>query len=509
MAIIVTHQDPRYSTLSRARNLRWPASEADAASQIDLCETAEDAAEVLQRIVHSGMRPTVRSGGHCYEDFVVNNPDGSILDLSLLTAPRLLSDGSQYRISSGQQLGEVYLNLYKRYGVTIPAGSCYSVGAGGHISGGGYGLLSRLHGLTIDWLSAVEILTVDGKGKVTLRRVDKSHDSDLFRACRGAGGGNFGVITGFLFEKLPPAPKEVVNANLSFDWSKMTEERFTTIVTTFGNYFATRGNDPETWGLFALMGLSHASSLRFGISVQFCNPDGTCNDLSVLNEFLDVFHTCSPSQEAAPLPGERKIPTADPSQQECMGQHQIVRRPWLEATIGGGGGGGAGRAKYKSAYMKRNFTAYEVKCLYQYLTKNIPGTDLRGSVVLVDSYGGAVNRSSLAEETSIWQRNSVLKLQFISYWGLPEEDAGRLKWLQDFYHAMYSGPAVDPRYISTPYPGEYYEGCYINYPDCDMLVHSFWPQLYYGEGGLYPFLQSVKRKYDPNNIFHHAMSVRG
>ena len=41
-----------------------------------------------------------------------------------------------------------------------------------------------------------------------------------------------------------------------------------------------------------------------------------------------------------------------------------------------------------------------------------------------------------------------------------------------------------------------------------MLAHEFWPQLYYGAGDLYPFLQRVKRQYDPNNIFHHAMSVR-
>ena len=41
-----------------------------------------------------------------------------------------------------------------------------------------------------------------------------------------------------------------------------------------------------------------------------------------------------------------------------------------------------------------------------------------------------------------------------------------------------------------------------------MLAYQFWPQLYYGSGDLYAFLQDVKRRYDPNNIFHHAMSVR-
>ena len=93
--------------------------------------------------------------------------------------------------------------MYKRYGVTIPGGSCYTVGAGGHITGGGYGVLSRLHGLTVDWLSAIEILTVDGQGHVAMRKIDKDHEPDLFRASSGGGGGNFGVVTGFLFDRLP------------------------------------------------------------------------------------------------------------------------------------------------------------------------------------------------------------------------------------------------------------------------------------------------------------------
>ena len=117
------------------------------------------------------------------------------------------------------------------------------MGAGGHITGGGYGVLSRLHGLTIDWLSAVEILTVDSKGHVALRTVDKQHEPDLFRACRGGGGGNFGVVTGFLFDRLPVAPFEVANAHLSFDWPTMTEDNFTAILLAFGDYWAKRGCD--------------------------------------------------------------------------------------------------------------------------------------------------------------------------------------------------------------------------------------------------------------------------
>ena len=77
MPIIITRDDPRYASLQKGHNARFPESEADAAKRIFLCENSADAADALQQIVGTGLRPTVRSGGHCYEDFVANNPGGT------------------------------------------------------------------------------------------------------------------------------------------------------------------------------------------------------------------------------------------------------------------------------------------------------------------------------------------------------------------------------------------------------------------------------------------------
>jgi hypothetical protein len=158
--------------------------------------------------------------------------------------------------------------------------------------------------------------------------------------------------------------------------------------------------------------------------------------------------------------------------------------------------------------MKRNFIREECNTMYRHRNRKIGDANRRSSVVEIDSHGGAINRAGLAEETSVCQRSTVLKLQYQTYWANPEDDAAHLSWIRDFYTEMYSGSNVPEPYRGTPFHGERYEGCYINYPDADMLEHAYWPQLYYGDGGLYPFLQAVKRKYDPNNIFHHAMSVR-
>ena len=125
----------------------------------------------------------------------------------------------------------------------------------------------------------------------------------------------------------------------------------------------------------------------------------------------------------------------------------------------------------------------------------------------MDSYGGAANKPQLARETSIPQRDSVMKLQYQMYWQDPNEDAVRLQYFDQMYTDIYSA-SVPAKYAGTPFHSENYQGCYINYPDQDMIRYSFWPELYYGNDGLYPFLQAVKKKYDPNNIFHHSMAVR-
>jgi hypothetical protein len=226
-----------------------------------------------------------------------------------------------------------------------------------------------------------------------------------------------------------------------------------------------------------------------------------------MNEYLERFRDCHPIEEHVAVPGAHIAPQTSAKQRPCPGLRSVNIVPWLEATVRGGNGRRS-RAKYKSAYMKENFTADEAKCIYKHLKTPVPGVKEGHPILAVGSYGGAVNQSGRGEGTSIAQRSSTLKLQYQTYWNDPKDDAGQLQWMSDFYTDLYSGENVPSRFAGTPYPGKHYEGCYINYPDKDMLAYPFWPQLYWGDGDLYPFLQGVKQQYDPHNIFHHAMSVR-
>ncbi len=538
MAIdLVSSSDPRFADLNKGRaSGLFPTPETSAA-QIALCQTADDVAQALEQTLKAGKRPTVISGGHCYEDFVFNNPGGTIIDVRPMAGVTQDPVTKRWKIESGATVGEMYLATYNA-GYTIPAASCTTVGVGGHISGGGYGWMTRMLGIAPDWVTAVDILTVDAKGKVQLRHVDSKMDSDLLRACRGSGGGQYGIITAYYCDKLPPAPKDKLSGRVSFDWANMTAARLHRILFLYSDYFNTRGRDEETWGLFAIMGFSpinpaSANQGRFGFSFEFTNLDGTVQNTKVLDEFLSVFDECKPVSELShhpSMPGAEHLPdNSGPGQIVCLATHNVMQRTFLSAlgvaprpappagapagaNAGrrpGGGQGGAPRPqrkqKYKSAYMRKPYTLEEATVLLKYMTDgNKYG---QGVSVAMDSFGGAASKPHLLEETSDAHRSSIMKMQFITGWADDADGPGRREWFDRFYTDLWSASS-DGKHKGTPAFSDRHEGCYINYPDSDMLKYDYWPQLYWGNGKLYPFLQNVKKKYDPHNVFHHSMSVR-
>ena len=111
-----------------------------------------------------------------------------VADVSRLNGVR--SRARARRSARAQSSFSVYAALAK-HGVTIPGGSCPTVGIAGLALGGGVGYSSRRFGTTADNLARLQIVTADGE----LLVCDASHHADLFWACRGGGGGNFGIVT--------------------------------------------------------------------------------------------------------------------------------------------------------------------------------------------------------------------------------------------------------------------------------------------------------------------------
>jgi FAD/FMN-containing dehydrogenase len=163
---------------------------------IALCKNTTGVVEAMQYARQNNLPVAIKSGGHCMEGFSCNN-DGMVINLSLLNTVEWI-DKETINVGPGCTLSHLYDVILPKRKI-IPGGSCGSVGIGGLVLGGGYGLLSRKFGLACD--SLLEVTMVDGNGQVKNSKDDK----ELLWACRGGGNGNFGVITSLKF-KLHKAP---------------------------------------------------------------------------------------------------------------------------------------------------------------------------------------------------------------------------------------------------------------------------------------------------------------
>jgi FAD/FMN-containing dehydrogenase len=140
----------------------------------------------------------VRGGGHNGPGLGVCD-DGLVIDLSRLKGIRVDQKDRTVRVEGGCLWGEVDHATHP-FGLAVPSGFISTTGVGGLTLGGGIGYLARRYGLSIDNLLAVDVVLADGR----LVTASADENADLFWAVRG-GGGNFGVVTSFLFRASPVA----------------------------------------------------------------------------------------------------------------------------------------------------------------------------------------------------------------------------------------------------------------------------------------------------------------
>lgn len=138
----------------------------------------------------------VRGGGHSGPG-LSSCDDGLVVDLSLMKGVRVDPARGTVRAEPGCTSGEVD-HATAAFGLAVPFGLVASTGIAGLTLGGGIGYLTRKHGLTIDNLLEVDVVLADG----SFVTADAENHADLFWAVRG-GGGNFGVVTSFLFRAHP------------------------------------------------------------------------------------------------------------------------------------------------------------------------------------------------------------------------------------------------------------------------------------------------------------------
>ena len=152
------------------------------------CAGADDVQRAVRFAVEQDLPLSVRGGGHSVVGHSVCD-DGVMIDLSQLKAVSVDPSARVARAAGGLVWSELDLAT-QRFGLATTGGTISHVGIGGLTLGGGFGHLMRQHGLTVDNLRAVDLVTADG----ARQRVDGDRDPELFWGLRG-GGGNFGIAT--------------------------------------------------------------------------------------------------------------------------------------------------------------------------------------------------------------------------------------------------------------------------------------------------------------------------
>jgi FAD/FMN-containing dehydrogenase len=158
-----------------------------------------DVADVMTAVNfgrNNNMLISVRGGGHNAGGLGICD-DGLVIDLSQIRYAHVDPEKKTIRVGGGSQWGDVD-HAGHPFGLAVPAGIISTTGVAGLALGGGVGYLSRKYGLTIDNILEVDMVLADG----SFVKANSSENEDLYWAVRG-GGGNFGIVTSFLFQAHP------------------------------------------------------------------------------------------------------------------------------------------------------------------------------------------------------------------------------------------------------------------------------------------------------------------
>ena len=487
--------DPRYRAVVDKRfNKRFRATP----DYVRLVSSTEQVVAAVDEAVREGRRLVVTSGGHCLEGFVSDPEVKVILDVSPMKRVYYDPGLGAVAVEAGATVGETFQALFDSWGTVIPLGEYPAIGMGGHVAGGAFGFLCRQLGLAADYLYAVEVVAVDkdGQARCVVATQDPSDPhSDLWWAHTGGGAGNFGVATRFWFRApgapgdnpaglLPPAPESITTFKAEWDWSDIDLPNFVRLLRNHGVWCERNsGADSPNASLWTLLEIHRQ---QFGkILVRGVNTAGAGAERQV-DDFVAALG------EGTRAPKDR----------------ELARMSWLDFALNPlpdlfAMPPGGVSTKVKDALLKRPLTERQVGVAYDYLTRS--DHDVMGGMLGLATYGGQINTVP-PDATASAQRDSILDIACTTGWLDPAEEEKNLTWVRAFYRDLFAESG------GVPVPGEAYGGTFINHPDTDLADSALntsgvpWHALYYKAN--YPRLQRIKARWDPRNVFHHALSVR-
>lgn len=452
---VVTPGSSGYTTASEVYNELY-----DGHRPVAVIEAA-DAADVQAAVTWANRRNVSvlpRSGGHSYAGY--STGDGAlVIDLKKLATVDLDRRSGIATIGPGAQLIDVYAALSPK-GVTVPAGSCPSVGLGGLAPGGGMGLAGRKFGLTCDNIEGLEVVTADSQ----LRAVDAKSEPDLFWGFRGGGGGNFGVATSFQMNTHEVGPAAWFS--ISWPWSAASDA-----LDAWQSLVPSAPDD-----LTAIFHLSTGSgSPAVSANGQYFGSENSLRKLLGPLSAIDGANLSTGTDSYLNL----MLRWAG-----CLGE------PLPEChTEGTAPGGTMKRARFiaKSDYIAKQLPGAGRKALIEAIDRAQSDSSLSSAAILLDSYGGKINEIA-ADATAFVHRDQLFAIQYLTYPPSNPDAAAGQSWIKGAWGGM----------------RDYTSGmAYQDYIDPRL---KDWEHAYYGSN--YPRLQQIKGRYDPDFRFRFEQAIR-
>ncbi|HEY9438458.1 MAG TPA: FAD-binding oxidoreductase, partial [Streptomyces sp.] len=455
--------DSAYPTARQLYNTRFDGLKPAAVAYV---KHDDDIRECLAFARATGTPTAIRSGGHSYGGWS-SGTGRLVIDVSALT--RVDRDGAGAVIGAGARLSDVYRGLAK-HGLTVPAGSCPTVGISGLTLGGGHGVASRAYGLTCDNLTAATLVTADGK-TVT---ADASQHQDLFWALRGAGNGNFGVVTELRF-RTHPAPR-TVTAYLTWPWS-----RARAVLAAWQDWGPDQPD--EIWSA------AHLDAGPGGVDPTVSVTAFTLGTYGDLQNAVDRLADRVGSPASSVALRRRSYEEAMLVYAGCSGItdaqcHLPGQTPGRDKQ------GALRRETYAGAsdFYDHPLPAAGLRALLdrtEAFTRLSTAEGGAGSIALT-ALGGAVNRVA-PEATAFVHRRSRVLVQYIGAWRAGTSGTARQEWLKTTHGAL-------RRYASG--------AAYQNYADPDL---ADWRTAYYGSAA--DRLTRLKKQYDPGSLFTYPQGL--
>jgi len=411
------------------------------------CADADDVLHALSYARENGLEISIRGAGHNIAGSALCD-NGVLIDFSNMTNVRVDAQNRRAFVEPGATLGD-FDKAVQAHGLATPVGINSTTGIAGLTLGGGFGWLTRKYGMTVDNLVSADVITADGR-KI---RAAEDENTDLFWAIRG-GGGNFGVVTQFEFALYPVGP-EILAGLLVFpiDQAKQVLQKLREFVKTA----------PDEFNICVV--------IRKAPPLPFLPENVHGKEVVVMAVFY-----------AGDIADGEKLIDSLRSFGDPYGEH-IGVQPYVQWQQAFDPLLAPGARNYWKSHNLTEISDGLLDSIIEFAGK-FPSPHCEILLLLMSGAASRVPSNAMA----YGHREVQFVLNVHGRWDGASQDETCISWSREFFKA------------SAPFAST---GAYVNFMsgDEDGRVAAAY-------GANYDRLKQIKKKYDPENIFHNNQNIK-